>query len=239
MVEACAARVKRSILCGDLAVGARLPPERVLASDLGVNRTTLRAALRELANAGLLSARQGSGHVVRDFMARGGPDLVPMLAELARTKNELASVASDLLLVRRQLALGLLERLKGVSLEGDALAPVHRAVDAFEAAVVRNVPPTLAELCALDVAVVRALAALTGSKVLALFINPVEAILASVPALASAIYATPQENVAAYRALVTSLAAGHDATELVREALEARDAVTLSRLHPKTRRGTK
>jgi hypothetical protein len=51
-------------------------------------------------------------------------------------------------------------------------------------------------------------------------------------------YATPLENVAAYRALVTSLAAGHDATELVAEALEARDAATLSRLHPEKRRGT-
>lgn len=229
LVAACAERVKRSILCGDLPVGTRLPPERALAADLGVNRTTLRAALRELAQAGLLSARQGSGHVVRDFMARGGPDLVPMLAELARTKHELASVVSDLLLVRRQLALALLERLQRVSLAGEALLPLTRAIDAFEAALSREVPPTLPELSALDVAVVRALASLTGSKVLALFINPVEAILASVPELAAAIYATPLENVAAYRALVTTLAAGHDATELVRAALEARDAATLSK----------
>jgi DNA-binding FadR family transcriptional regulator len=230
--------MKRSILSGDLPVGARLPPERVLAAELGVNRTTLRAALRELAHSGLLSARQGSGHVVRDFMARGGPDLVPTLVELARTRRELAAVAADLLLVRRKLALGLLERLRGVSLAGDALVPVTRAIDTFETAALRDVPPTVPELCALDLAVIRALAALTGSKVLALFINPVEGILAGVPELAAAMYATPLENVAAYRALVTSLAAGHDATELVAEALEARDAATLSRLHPEKRRGT-
>jgi DNA-binding FadR family transcriptional regulator len=245
----CTERLKRSILSGELPVGARLPPERVLAAELGVNRTTLRAALRELAQGGLLSARQGSGHVVRDFMARGGPDLVPMLAELARSEHELASVASDLLLVRRQLALGLLERLQRASLAGAALAPSIRAIDAFEEALLREVPPTLPELCALDLAVVRALVALTGSKVLALFINPVEAILASVPVLAAAIYATPSDNVAAYRALVTTLAAGHDATSLVREALEARDAITLSRVRlaptrraesqPETRRGLK
>ena len=230
MVEACAARVKRSILSGELPVGSRLPPERTLAADLGVNRTTLRAALRELATAGLLSARQGSGHVVRDYVSGGGPDLVPMLVELARDRHELGSVAADLLLVRRQLALGLLERLASVHLSPEALAPVTRAIDAFDAVVLSRVPSTLRELCELDVAVVRSLAALTGSKVLALFINPIEAILVSVPELASAMYAEPAENIEAYRALVMALAAGHDATDLVRVALGARDAATLSRL---------
>ncbi len=235
MVEACAARVKRSILSGELAVGSRLPPERVLAAELGVNRTTLRAALRELATAGLLSARQGSGHVVRDYVAGGGPDLVPMLVELARDRLELDSVAADLLLVRRQLALGLLQRLADVHVEG-ALAPVTRAIDAFELAVLSASPPTLRELCALDLAVVRALAALTGSKVLALFINPIETILASVPELAAAMYATPADNIEAYRSLVLTLAAGHDATEVARAALTLRDAETLSRLKTATLR---
>lgn len=55
----------REIAAGRLADGSRLPPERELATDLGVAVGTLRRALRDLEEEGLLQRIQGSGNYVR------------------------------------------------------------------------------------------------------------------------------------------------------------------------------
>ncbi|HEX9680710.1 MAG TPA: GntR family transcriptional regulator [Anaerolineales bacterium] len=51
---------------GELAPGDRLPPERELSERLGVNRMTVRRALRNLEDQGLLSRRQGDGTYVAE-----------------------------------------------------------------------------------------------------------------------------------------------------------------------------
>lgn len=52
------------VMDGRLAVGARLPSERVLAADLGLSRTTVTRAYGELVASGWASARQGSGTTI-------------------------------------------------------------------------------------------------------------------------------------------------------------------------------
>ncbi len=54
------------IEAGTLAPGDRLPPERQLSKSLGVNRMTLRHALRSLELRGLLIRRQGDGTYVAE-----------------------------------------------------------------------------------------------------------------------------------------------------------------------------
>lgn len=49
---------------GDFGPGDRLPSESQLAADLGVNRLTVRRAIEELARAGMVRSRQGSGTFV-------------------------------------------------------------------------------------------------------------------------------------------------------------------------------
>lgn len=54
----------RRIRNGNLGEGTQLPPERVLASELGVARNTLRSALDTLAQDGYLTRRIGAGTFV-------------------------------------------------------------------------------------------------------------------------------------------------------------------------------
>ncbi|CUH78779.1 GntR family transcriptional regulator [Tropicibacter naphthalenivorans] len=55
----------REIGAGRLADGARLPPERDYAAQLGISVGTLRKALGDLADKGLLRRVQGSGNYIR------------------------------------------------------------------------------------------------------------------------------------------------------------------------------
>ncbi|OIJ67924.1 FadR/GntR family transcriptional regulator [Streptomyces mangrovisoli] len=61
LVEQATVRLREQITDGTWPVGARLPGETTLARELGVGRSTVREALRALAGAGLVRARQGAG----------------------------------------------------------------------------------------------------------------------------------------------------------------------------------
>lgn len=56
--------LERLILEGELSPGERLPPERDLAEHLGVSRVSIREALRELENRGLIDRKPGRGTIV-------------------------------------------------------------------------------------------------------------------------------------------------------------------------------
>lgn len=238
--SACAGRVRAAILRGELAPGERLPPERDLAASFGVNRGTLRAALRELELGGLLSVLHGSGYSVKDFRQSGGPALVPAIAELAKESGDFAGVAADLLLVRRALAAVLLERLAAQRLSRPGLRAIEDAVAAFAELAATTPRASTAALAEADMRVVHALVAATESAVLGLFVNPIASILERLPELREAIYAEPAENAAAYRAVVEGLkqgalqpapgAAAFGAGGVAASALEARDQATLTRL---------
>ena len=66
------------ITTGELAPGERLPSERELSQALNVSRMTLRAALRELDNKGLLTRRTGDGtYIAQPKIERQAGKLVP------------------------------------------------------------------------------------------------------------------------------------------------------------------
>jgi len=73
IAEALTARIE----AGELVAGDRLPPERDLSQSLGVNRLTLRRALRSLESQGLITRRQGRGtHIASPKIERQAARLV-------------------------------------------------------------------------------------------------------------------------------------------------------------------
>ncbi|MBW2279575.1 MAG: FadR family transcriptional regulator [Deltaproteobacteria bacterium] len=81
--DAVADRIREAILDGEFAPGDRLPPERELAEQLHVNRSSIREALKKLEQLRLVEIQQGSGirvcaienasfDLVWDLIARSG-----------------------------------------------------------------------------------------------------------------------------------------------------------------------
>lgn len=78
-------QVEQLILRGILRPGERLPSERDLADKLGVSRPSLRDAIPDLAERGLLVSRAGSGIFVADVL---GSAFSPALVDLFATHDE-------------------------------------------------------------------------------------------------------------------------------------------------------
>jgi DNA-binding GntR family transcriptional regulator len=76
--------VRAWIRDGIVRPGDRLGPERNLAEQLGVGRTTLRRALGALVADGLLHAIQGSGYYVRSRPSPAERVSVPELRTMSR-----------------------------------------------------------------------------------------------------------------------------------------------------------
>lgn len=72
--------LRGAIRSGRLPAGARLPPSRALAADLGLARNTVAEAYAQLVAEGWLTARQGSGTAVADDLPAARP---PAPAEVA------------------------------------------------------------------------------------------------------------------------------------------------------------
>lgn len=230
-MEGCVQRLRAAILAGNPAPGAMLPPERTLAVDLGVNRTTLRAAIQRLGEMGLVAPHQGRGTVVRDFRAHASVDvLVDPLLGLAPGAIDLPALARDLLAVRRAIARVVLEALVEAPPSEAALAPVRSSVARF-AELVAGGPRSVAALAAADLEVLGAVVDATGRPGLRLCMNPVARTLAALPLLAAAIHVDPPAHVAAFHAMVRFLEAPRaDLVEPLSALLAARDDATLDRL---------
>lgn len=233
-----ATQLRARVLAGEWAPGERLPPERRLAEEAGLNRVTVRAALKKLEAEGLVEVRQGRGYTVLDYRQTAGPMLLAPLAALDEAQSGVApdQLFADLLMLRRHLARGLFE----VLLKRDELdlAPVRAAIDLFDRALDDDElegDDRLAHIVALDLGVVSALVASSESVVLQLCFNPVAAVLRSQPRLATSMFRSPRDNVMRWRAVVEVLALRPPGLlELVTETLEAFDATTLSSLDAPT-----
>lgn len=90
-------QIEQLILRGILRPGERLPSERDMAEKMGVSRPSLRDAIADLAERGLLTSRAGSGVFVAEVL---GSAFSPALIQLFATHDE---AVSDYLGFRRDM----------------------------------------------------------------------------------------------------------------------------------------
>src|SRR3954469_4371113 len=82
------AHVRQLINEGALGPGARLPPERDLALQVGVSRPTVRAGLRTLAALGVVRSRRGSGTYIPEGPPSLGIDALTFVAALHKVTGD-------------------------------------------------------------------------------------------------------------------------------------------------------
>jgi DNA-binding GntR family transcriptional regulator len=90
LVDQLAATIRTRVLSGEIAVGERLPQER-LAAEFGVSRTPIREALRKLQAAGIVEVQPNRGAIVRGSTAREIREAYEVRAELEGLAAELAA----------------------------------------------------------------------------------------------------------------------------------------------------
>jgi GntR family transcriptional repressor for pyruvate dehydrogenase complex len=89
--------IVQRIRAGTLKVGQKLPPERVLAEEMGVSRTSLREALRSLESMGYIYSVTGGGNYVNSVSIENV--LSPLSAMVAQDHK----LAADIIDVRLHL----------------------------------------------------------------------------------------------------------------------------------------
>jgi GntR family transcriptional repressor for pyruvate dehydrogenase complex len=107
--EDIAEQLRDAILDGRFATGSKLPPERELAEEFRVNRTSIRDAIKVLEGLGLVTVRQGDGATVRPLTEASFDVLAPMIFHGGRVNAEvvveMAEVIMPLLFEMARLAI--------------------------------------------------------------------------------------------------------------------------------------
>lgn len=117
LADQAASLLLERIRSGEWALGAKLPGETTLAPQLGVGRSTVREAIRQLAGRGVLLTRQGAGVFVSALDAVEGwgavvdrADIVAVIEARMAIESEAAALAAErrspaaLRAIRRALA---------------------------------------------------------------------------------------------------------------------------------------
>ena len=114
LTDVAIAKIRELIRSGILAPGARLPPEQVLAGQLGLSRSTMREAIKALELARVVDVRRGDGTFVTSLapaLLLGGMasavDLLrdETLLEVMEVRRMLEPVATQAAAARRTAAL--------------------------------------------------------------------------------------------------------------------------------------
>ncbi|MCW2287507.1 FadR/GntR family transcriptional regulator [Leucobacter luti] len=140
LADQAAEHLLKRIREGEWQLGEKLPGETTLAPQLGVGRSTVREAIRQLAGRGVLASRQGSGVFVTALNVREDwdsvllrSDIVSVIEARAAIETEAATLAAerrtptDVRAIRRALA-HRAEHRTDLAAHVDADTALHRSI---------------------------------------------------------------------------------------------------------------
>ncbi|MBL1078087.1 FadR family transcriptional regulator [Nocardia sp. 2] len=120
------------IRAGEWELGHRLPGETTLAAQLGVGRSTLREAIRELAGKGVLESRQGAGVFLTALDVAEDWDTVLRRADIVTVIEARIAIEAEAaaLAAHRRTPADLRTILKALNLRAEAGPTIEALVDA-------------------------------------------------------------------------------------------------------------
>lgn len=137
--QSVAEQLLAGVTSGAFAAEKALPPERVLAEQLGVSRSSVREAVRVLEHAGVLDVRTGKGtYVTRDAMSKA-----TLLRVEAATKGQYSPL--DIIVARRAIEPASAD-LAAAHCSQDELASMRAAVARQSEHLEHGLDPTEADL---------------------------------------------------------------------------------------------
>lgn len=117
--------ISSRIRSGELPVGAKLPPERALAEQLGVGRTSLREALRAMKRMGCIRSVVGDGNYIDRVLP--GHVALPLSMMLSQGN----ALAADIIQVRQYLEVHMAS-MAATSATEDQLRSIRDAISEME-----------------------------------------------------------------------------------------------------------
>lgn len=201
--------VRQAILGGAYRPGDALPPERDLAEQFGVGRSSVREAVHRLEAWGLVEMRHGAGTHVTDFLTTAGLSLLPWL--LAPAGRLDPGMLRDLLEIRAAL-LGFTASLAARRATPAQIEGLERALERVRAA------ETLSALQDADYAFYNGLVDAAGNRVLRLLATAIGRVYAANRETFAGIYAVPFDTTP-HRGAIQAIRAGD--ADAAREAMQA------------------
>lgn len=217
--EAVFASLERDLATGELRVGDHLPPERTLAADLGVGRSSVREAVRVLEVLGLVRTATGSGPSAGAIVVSKPEGAMSVLMRLQVAGRGFA--VDDVVRTRLVLERGVVVELAAGSpaAGSPALAAAAELLDAMDAADGVSGAGGGAgheEFLALDTRFHTALAEATGNQVIAAVMSGLRGAIESYVTEGAAALpdwaATSARLRTEHRAILAAVAAGDPAT---------------------------
>jgi len=223
--EGIARDLRVRILSGEHRPGDRLPTEQALAEAFGVNRATLREAVKKLEMLGLITVRQRAGIRVRDYWADSGLELLGYLLEAAIETDRLdVDLLADVLEARR-LFYAEVARLTALRADDARIEELEAHVEAVHAA------SDPVGFLAADLALVTCLARSADNAVIRLLFNSFANLYRDHVDLFAAFYADRLEQRKPFYDGLLAAVRAHDseaAARLARESFEADDEAVVA-----------
>jgi GntR family transcriptional regulator, transcriptional repressor for pyruvate dehydrogenase complex len=216
-------RLVSDVLAGRYAPGERLPTQRALAADLGVNMASVREGVKRLEQLGLVEVRHGDAMRVRDWRLYGGPDvLVHLIARAGTLDVDMARAVME----ARRLLLSESARLAAARRSDEQAALLTSLAEQIAGA------PGDEAAQHLDFAFFAVLIEAAGNVVFLLIMNSIRALYLDHLELFRPIVADRGALAEGYRAAAAAILAGEreEAAERVRALAAAQEAQLLEAL---------